>query len=209
MLNTKDLRFAYNAVTGFQFPDLYCPAGDTLLITGASGKGKTTLLHLLAGLLQPSAGSIQIGLTDITTLGEKQRDRFRGKHIGIVFQQAHFVHSLSVQENILLSTWFSGNKEYAHRLPDLMQLLNLDDQAQKKPSRISQGQLQRASIARAVLPHPSVILADEPTSSLDDDHCHSVAALLQNQAVRTQAALVIVTHDQRLKNIFKRTIALS
>lgn len=209
MLKTKSVQFAYSPSATFQFPDIECPAGDTLLITGASGKGKTTLLHLLAGILKPTAGEIIIDKTDITGLSDTRLDKFRGKKIGIVFQQSHFVQSLTVLENILLAAYFSRSELSMERANELLERLNMSAQANKNTAKLSQGQQQRVSIARAVMNRPCVILADEPTSSLDDEHCIKVAELLQQQAIISNAALIIVTHDQRLKKIFQRTIQLT
>lgn len=209
MLKTKDVHFSYSQKMSFHFPDIYCPVGDALLITGASGKGKTTLLHLLAGILTPASGEIKIGNINIAGLSGKRLDEFRGKKIGIVFQQSHFVQSLTVMENILLAAWLSGNKLDTERANALLDKLNMGEQADKKTSKLSQGQQQRVSIARALMNRPSVILADEPTSSLDDEHCIKVATLLSEQARSANTALVIVTHDQRLKDIFQRMIQLT
>lgn len=208
MLQTRRLRFAYSPAMSFHFPDIYCSAGEVLLITGASGKGKTTLLHLLAGILTPSQGTIAIGSTNIAKLNGKKSDAFRGKNIGIVFQQSHFVQSLNVLENLLLAQWLSGNKRDRVKAMAMLEQLNIAGQADKKTAKLSQGQQQRVSIARALINEPRLILADEPTSSLDDEHCMQVARLLEEQSAQSEAALVIVTHDQRLKNIFQHSIQL-
>lgn len=208
MLVTNDITFSYTEDATFHFPDIACRAGEALLITGVSGKGKTTLLHLLAGLLKPLSGTITVHETDITVLDEKSLDQFRGKNIGIIFQRSHFVQSLTVLENVLLAAYLAGNKSNIPQAKDLLLQLNIADQANKKTSRLSQGQQQRVSIARAMINSPRVILADEPTSSLDDEHCYKVADILKRQSEKANAALVIVTHDQRLKDIFKRSIQL-
>ncbi|MGC4234805.1 MAG: ATP-binding cassette domain-containing protein [Niabella sp.] len=207
MLQTNNIQFSYPAVQ-FRFPDIQCKAGDILLIAGPSGKGKTTLLHLLAGLLKPQSGNIYIDGTDITALHAGSLDKFRGQKTGIIFQQPHFVASLSVMDNLLLSPYLAGIKVNKNRAKELLVQLNITEQTNKKPSRLSQGQLQRVSIARALMNNPAVILADEPTSSLDDENCYKVATLLQEQAAITNAALVIVTHDQRLKQLFHQKIEL-
>lgn len=209
MLKTKGVYFSYSSTVSFHFPDINCPAGDTLLITGSSGKGKTTLLHLLAGILKPSTGEIRIEKTNIAVLKGRKLDAFRGKKIGIIFQQSHFVQSLTVLENIMLAAYLSGSKLDEQHANTLLEQLNVADQANKQTANLSQGQQQRVSIARAMMNHPTVILADEPTSSLDDEHCLKVAALLQEQSKQANAALVIVTHDRRLKDIFQRTIQLA
>lgn len=208
MLSSSQLGFSYNAGTQFLFPAISCQPTETLLITGSSGKGKTTLLHLLAGILKPDTGNILIGETDLTKLNARKLDKFRGKRIGIIFQQPHFVASLSVIDNLLLAPFFSGTAIKKDRANELLYHLDISEQVDKKPSKLSQGQQQRVSIARALMNNPAIVLADEPTSSLDDDNCIKVAALLQQQAKISNAALVIVTHDQRLKQIFHQTVNL-
>jgi len=209
MIATRNIQFAYNPATTFRFPDLNCAAGETLLMTGASGTGKTTLLHLLAGLLPPTAGTISVRDTDLARFSGRRLDRFRGQHIGVVFQQAHFVAALSVLDNLVLASWLAQGKKDPARAKMLLAQLGLADQAHKKPAQLSIGQQQRASIARAVVNHPQLLLADEPTSSLDDANALLVANLLQSQARQAGAALIIVTHDQRLKQLFTQTLDLT
>lgn len=207
MIHTKNIQFSYPGVQ-FRFPDILCHSGEVLLITGSSGRGKTTFLHLLGGLLKPENGNIFIDETDITTLRSGRKDKFRGQNIGIIFQQAHFVTSLSVIENLLLAAYLSGKTKDSAEARKLLTQLNIADQANKKPAQLSQGQLQRASIARALMNKPALVLADEPTSSLDDENCHKVAGILQEQAAIANVSLVIVTHDQRLKKFFHHKVEL-
>jgi lipoprotein-releasing system ATP-binding protein len=204
MFSTEGLTFSYNTNTRFQFADLSVPPADALLVTGRSGTGKTTLLHLLGGLLRPEAGKIVVDNTDMARLTGPALDRFRGNHIGIVFQRSHFVESLSVMDNILLAGVLAGkppDKTAARRLIDA---LEIGDQAAKKPAALSQGQQQRANIARALINRPTLLLADEPTSSLDDENTALVADLLTDLSQQYNTALIIVTHDQRLKQKFAR-----
>lgn len=208
MISTNNIRFAYPAIQ-FHFPDISCKAGDTLMITGSSGTGKTTLLHLLGGLLKPRSGAITIGETDITNLSARKSDKFRGQRIGIIFQQPHFVASLNVKDNLLLAPYLANKSVKENRADELLNQLGISEQQYKKTYTLSQGQQQRVSIARALMNNPALILADEPTSSLDDGNCIKVAELLQHQAKQANAALVIVTHDQRLKQIFHQTVHLS
>lgn len=209
MVLSSPLGFSYNATPDFLFPAICCNPAEALLITGSSGKGKTTLLHLLAGILKPADGSIHINTTDICLLDGKHLDSFRGRHIGIIFQQSHFVASLSVLENILLAQYLSGKKKDEANTKKLLADLGVSSQQNKKPAQLSIGQQQRVSIARALINRPSLLLADEPTSSLDDENCLIVAELLQQQSRQFNTALVIVTHDNRLKSIFNQSIHLS
>lgn len=208
MISTKNLHFTYNSSTSFHFPDLSCEKSDSLLITGGSGKGKTTLLHLLGGLQRAESGSIIIDDCDITSLSNRELDRFRGQNIGIVLQQSHFVASLNVLENLTLSSWLASGKKSDVRALELLDHLGLADQKHKAPAQLSIGQQQRASIARALINQPKLLLADEPTSSLDDMNAEVVASLLSDLSKEYNAALIIVTHDQRLKQRFEKSVEL-
>lgn len=208
MIATRNLNFNYNAKTGFVFPDLQCNPAETLLITGGSGKGKTTLLHLLGGLLRPVSGEILIEGVNLGSLSEKKLDDFRGRNIGLVLQQSHFIASLSVLENVELASWLSDGKKKTEKAQTLLEQLDLKDQMHKLPSQLSIGQQQRVSIARALINEPKLLLADEPTSSLDDENAIIVANLLSDLSKKYNAALVIVTHDQRLKERFTHILSL-
>lgn len=208
MIESKNLAFSYPGLP-FHFPDIYCAKAEVLLVTGSSGKGKTTLLHLLGGLQQPTSGTISINGTTITALSTMKLDQFRGAQIGIIFQQPHFVASLNILQNLELASSLANKKIDTVKAKQLLAQLAIEDQAFKKPSKLSQGQLQRASIARALMNQPSLLLADEPTSSLDDANCEAVASLLAEQAAKNNASLIIVTHDQRLKQLFHQSIDLT
>jgi ABC-type lipoprotein export system ATPase subunit len=208
MIHTQKVVFQYNSEMQFQFPDLQCDAREILLITGASGKGKTTLLHLLGGLLQPTSGSIFINETNICALSSKKLDHFRGQNIGLILQKAHFIASLNVLENVELASWLTDKTKKNEKAKELLSLLGLEKFASKLPSQLSVGQQQRVSIARALINEPKLLLADEPTSSLDNVNAEIVADLLANLLQKYNAALIIVTHDQRLKERFKTSIEL-
>jgi lipoprotein-releasing system ATP-binding protein len=209
MLQTKNVTFFYNKETQFTFPELKCDASDVLLITGNSGKGKTTLLHLLAGLLRPKNGEISIENTNINSLSEKKLDQFRGKNIGLILQQSYFIASMTVLENVVLASWLATGKKAIQKAEKLLAELDLSNQKHKLPSQLSIGQQQRVSIARALINEPKLLLADEPTSSLDDENAFKVAELLEKLSKEYNAALVIVTHDSRLKNKFSNQINLN
>ncbi len=203
MLQTKNIQFKYDGGPSFHFPDISCEEKGRLLILGESGKGKTTLLHLISGLLQPTSGEVTIKNQNTSALKGAALDRFRGKHVGIIFQTAHFVQSLTVLDNLLLPPFLTGSKIERSKALEILQRLNLKEKAFQLPSKLSVGEAQRVAIARAIINNPSLILADEPTSALDDKNAIEVIRLLEEQASTTGAALVIVTHDQRLKDHFK------
>ncbi|MEM1407060.1 MAG: ATP-binding cassette domain-containing protein [Bacteroidota bacterium] len=208
MLITRSLTFAYDQENAFHFPDISLDPGGDLLILGPSGIGKTTLLHLLAGLLSPNSGHIELLGTVLNKLPTKKLDRFRGRHIGLVFQRPHFIQSLSLQENLALVQYLTGEKQDQKRVRKILSSLDIEDKRNKRPYSLSQGEQQRAAIAMAVLNNPQLILADEPTASLDDKNCLSVVSLLKDQAAATNAQLVIITHDKRLKPHFKNCVTL-
>lgn len=208
MISTKDITFSYHKDHIFHMPDVFCQAGNTLLVTGNSGKGKTTYLHILAGLLKPTSGQITIDNMDITKLSEQKTDAFRGKNIGVVFQKSHFIASLTVLENLEMASWLATGKKHTKRAKNLLEKLDVLDQATKLVSQLSVGQQQRVSIARALMNKPKVLLADEPTSSLDDKNAEKVIDLLESLAKEYQAALLIVTHDTRIKQRFTNQITM-
>lgn len=209
MIRTKGVRFSYGKGTDFIFPDITSANGETVLITGGSGKGKTTLLHLLGGLLRPQSGEIIIEDTNIASLSENKLDHFRGKNVGLVLQQSYFVASLTVLENVVLASWLATGRQAVDKAKQLLEQLDLKEQMHKLPSQLSIGQQQRVSIARAIINEPRLLLADEPTSSLDDENAFKVADMLSGLAKQYNTALVIVTHDQRLKDRFTNQISLS
>ena len=206
MLETKNLRFKYDNDSEFSFPDIKT-SKENLLILGASGVGKTTFLHLLSGLLKPLEGEIDLIGTPISKLTMSEMDRFRGKNIGIVFQKPHFINSLTVKENLQLAQYISKKIDKT-RISSLLESLGIEDKANKKTLNLSQGEKQRVAIALAIVNSPKLILADEPTSSLDDLNCNKVINLLKNQAAKYKAKLIIITHDYRLKKHFKNTLSL-
>ncbi|SFW75649.1 putative ABC transport system ATP-binding protein [Sinomicrobium oceani] len=208
MIATKNLRFSYDEEHYFTFPDIVVSKKGHLLILGDSGVGKTTFLHLLAGLLKPGAGEIKIGDTDIARLSHRKLDKFRGRHIGIVFQKAQFIRALTVEENLLLIQNLSGTGQDKKRVREILERLHIGHKAAEKVSNLSEGQKQRVSIAAALVNNPDVILTDEPTSSLDDKNCAVVTELLKEQAAQTNASLVVITHDHRLASQFSNSIRL-
>ena len=208
MLKSQSINFSYDGTHQFSFPDIQLSKREDLLVLGQSGVGKTTLLQILAGLLKPSSGLLEFNRVQFHNLSPKELDRFRGKHIGIVFQSPYFVKNISILDNLLLSLYLSKNKEDNKRAVELLEQVGLGHKINSKPNDLSQGEQQRAAIALAVVKNPSVILADEPTSSLDDVNCKKITSLLKEQAASTKAQLIIITHDQRLKAQFNKSITL-
>lgn len=209
MLETENLCFCYKKETAlFHFPNIALEADDNLLILGKSGVGKSTLLHLLSGLLIPQKGKVQIENVELATLSSNQLDQFRGQNIGLVFQKKHAVQSLTVYDNLKARLYFAKKKIDEKRITTLLSQLDLMSQKNKKIHQLSEGQLQRLGIAMAVVHQPKLILADEPTSSLDDENCKIVIKLLLEQAKKNKANLVVVTHDQRIKPFFLNAITL-
>lgn len=208
MLNAQQLQYSYDGTQMLRFPDIACAAGEHWLLLGQSGCGKTTLLHLLGGLLAPRTGSVQVTGTDFSQLSTSQLDAFRGKNIGIIFQKSHFARALNVEENLLLAQQLAGLQPDRQRAAELLRHLDIGHKMKSRTDRLSQGEQQRVAIARAVINRPKLILADEPTSALDDDNCAEVVALLEREAAQTGATLVIVTHDGRLKEKFTHRISL-
>ena len=208
MLSCTNLIFEYNFQKKFSFPSFSCAKGETLLILGNSGTGKTTLLHLMALLLPPKGGSIKINEQELSQLSAQKASKMRANYLGIIYQKSHFVNSLNVMDNLLLANYLADqnqSKEQAQKLANNLGFVELLD---KKTSLLSGGEQQRVSIARALMNNPNVVLADEPTSNLDDENCEKVIQLLENQSKNIGAALVIVTHDQRLKDRYKNIITL-
>ena len=208
MLKTERLSFSYNSSHIFTFPDILLQQGEDLLILGDSGVGKTTLIQILSGLLSTQSGFVEMNGTRFENLSSKSLDQFRGSHIGMVFQKSHFVRNLSILDNLLLSLYLSNKLQDKKRAIHLLQEIGLADKLNNMPDELSQGEQQRAAIATALIKTPDLILADEPTSSLDDNNCQKIITLLKEQASLTNAKLIIITHDQRLKDQFNTSIEL-
>lgn len=205
MIEVNKLSYAYEEGAIIKYPDFKVNGGETLLVLGESGCGKTTLLHLLAGLRQMQSGTIKIDNTELSGLSSKDLDKFRGENIGIVYQQNYFIQSLNIKDNLCVLPYLTGT----NRLDSILERLNINHLKERYPNQLSEGQKQRANIARSVMNSPQLILADEPTSALDNKNCMQVVELLQEESKANNAALIIVTHDDRLRSIFPNYIELS
>ena len=201
MIRTRQLIYAYPKGPTLVFPDVQLAQGGVLVLRGNSGSGKSTWLALLAGLLTPQSGSLVVAEQDVGRLSPAARDAWRAKNLGFLPQKLHLSEALSVAGNLSLAYFAAGLPQdapaKAHVLKTL-EALDVADLAHRKPSQLSGGPAQRVAVARAVLLKPKIILADEPTASLDDSAAESALRLLQTSAQRSHATLVIATHDQRV-----------
>jgi putative ABC transport system ATP-binding protein len=198
MICTRSLCYAYPGGTTLAFPDVDVAQGAVLLLSGPSGCGKSTWLALVAALVRPTAGSLTVAGQTLDTMKSVASDAWRAVAIGLLPQKLHLSESLSVYQNLAMAQWAAGQPEDAQRILTALQALGVQDLAQRKPSQLSGGQAQRVALARAVLLRPQVILADEPTASLDDAAAADAIGLLLATAKTQGATLVIATHDARV-----------
>ena len=210
MVKVEGVQFQYG-VEGprMDFPDFACAQGERMLLLGQSGTGKTTLLHVLCGMLRAQAGTVEVAGRDLCASSDRDLDVWRGQELGIVFQRAHFVQSLSLEENLALPHQLTQGRvpaEVLERMASMLDRLGIAHRAQARPHELSVGEQQRASIARALLHQPKVVFADEPTSALDDENAAAVMDILDREAA--DATLVVVTHDQRLKDRYPHCVTL-
>lgn len=208
MIAIDRLVFRYGAREILRVPQLALPARASLLVLGPSGCGKSTLLHLVAGLMLPGEGRICVAGQDLAALGAAARDRFRGRHIGMVLQQFHLLPTLTVRQNLLVAQTVAGFRADEAKVQAMLASLAVEGCAAAYPHALSIGQRQRVAIARALVNGPGLLLADEPTSSLDDESCALVCDLLVEASARHGTALVVATHDSRVKSRIERQLVL-
>lgn len=208
MVNSTGLIKSYPNGKKIIFPDINIKANESLLIHGPSGSGKTSLLHILAGFVRPDQGSVEINHQKMELLSNVQRDRFRGKFIGVCLQKPIFIHSLTALENIVLYQKLISSQCDKTFILSLFEELKLSDQMHQKTYTLSQGEQQRLMLIRALANKPKLILSDEPTSALDDVNTLNLSTLLTTHCYNHQAALIVVSHDERLKRIFEHKILI-
>ena len=199
MITTRQLAYSYANGPALAFADLDVAQGEVLLLSGASGSGKSTWLALAAGLLPASSGDITVAGQDLKRLDKLHRDAWRAKAIGFLPQKLHLSSALTVRGNLELAQWAAGQKTDGDSIHQAVVALGVGDLSERAPSQLSGGQAQRVALARATLLQPQVILADEPTASLDDEACAAALHLLLVTAERLKATVAIATHDSRVQ----------
>ena len=217
VIELSELRYRWPKQTrdALYIPHLQVKQGEHLFIKGASGSGKTTLLNLLAGILTPSAGSIQLLGQALERLSGARRDRLRADHMGVIFQQFNLLPYLSVRENIQLPCEFSAQRNrqagnLSLSTAHLLQQLGLEVGLERRAvTDLSVGQQQRVAVARALMGSPELIIADEPTSALDTDMRDSFLKLLFQQAEAQHSTIVFVSHDPYIAPYFSRVVDLN
>lgn len=209
MLLVENVQKSFRLPDGTPLPILNVPrfevgSGEQLVLVGGSGSGKTTLLHIIAGITRPDAGSVRIDGTDITRLGEAARDLFRAKNLGYVFQTFNLLAGFTALENVLLGMSFCGGKPDEARARHLLERVGLGKRLHHKPAMLSVGEQQRTAVARALVNRPKVLLADEPTASIDARHQQQVLDLIRDTCREENVALVVVTHSPTVSEQFPR-----
>lgn len=209
MLLLKDVKKSFTQPDGTPLPILDVPefrmaAGEQAALVGRSGGGKTTLLHIIAGISRPDSGSVTIGGCDITKLSEAGRDRFRAANIGYVFQTFNLLPGFTALENVLLGMSFTGGKTDPARARDLLERVGLKHRLTHRPPMLSVGEQQRVAVARALANRPKLLLADEPTANVDAAHQQQIVDLICQTCRDENVALLVVTHAGEVAEQFER-----
>ena len=207
MITCRGLAYSYKAGPLIAFADMTLPQGGVLMVSGPSGCGKSTWLSLVAALMRPAAGQIEVAGQALAGLSAAAADAWRARNIGFLPQRLHLSAALSVQRNLALAQWAAGQPEDLAAISRALESLGVADLAQRKPAQLSGGQAQRVALARAVLMQPKLILADEPTASLDDEAAAAAVALMHQTALAQGATLVIASHDVRVAALLMPRLA--
>jgi len=210
MIDTKGITKSFGSLQVLKGIDLHINKGEVVSIVGPSGAGKTTLLQIIGTLDRPDSGSVCVDGIDTTTLSQKQLSDFRNRHIGFVFQFHQLLPEFTAIENIMIPAYIAGtpNKAARQRAEELLGFMGLSDRATHKPSELSGGEKQRVAVARALVNNPAVILADEPSGSLDSKNKAELHQLFFDLRDRFGQTFVIVTHDEQLARLTDRTIQM-
>lgn len=210
MISGKNIHKTYGSLEVLKGIDLEINKGEIVSIVGASGAGKTTLLQIIGTLDKPTSGQIQFDNQDIASLSERRLASFRNMNIGFVFQFHHLLPEFTALENLCIPAFIAGvsQKEAKNRALELLEFLHLSDRAEHKPSALSGGEQQRVAVARALMNHPSVILADEPSGNLDSANARELHALFFTLRKEFNQTFVIVTHNQELADMSDRKLMM-
>lgn len=196
-----DFRSGGRPVTVLDIRLLEIAAGSSTGLSGPSGSGKTTLLNIITGILTPTAGAVRVDGVDLASLSAAERDRFRAERIGYIFQAFNLIPPLTALENVLLPMGFASRipkRQRRSRAQELLERVNLGHRLHHKPAELSHGEQQRVGIARALANHPQLIVADEPTASLEPGLTQEIARLLVGVCQEEQATLLVASHDRAL-----------
>ena len=210
MIEIKGIKKSFGTLEVLKGIDLIINKGEMISIVGPSGAGKTTLLQIIGTLDRPDSGTVCIDGIDTTQLSQKKLSDFRNRHIGFVFQFHQLLPEFTALENVMIPAYIAGTstKEARHRAEELLQFMGLTGRASHKPNELSGGEKQRIAVARALMNNPAVILADEPSGSLDSKNKEELHQLFFNLRDQFGQTFVIVTHDEQLASITDRTIHL-
>lgn len=208
MIEIKNITKSFGSLQVLKGIDLTIQKGEVVSIVGPSGAGKTTLLQIIGTLDRPDSGSVYIDSIDVTTLSQKQLSDFRNRHLGFVFQFHQLLPEFTALENIMIPAYIAGRskKEAKERAEELLQFMGLSDRAHHKPAELSGGEKQRVAVARALVNNPAVILADEPSGSLDTKNKQELHQLFFDLRDKFGQTFIIVTHDEELATLTDRTI---
>lgn len=211
MIKANDITKSFGPLQVLKGIDLTVGKGEIVSIVGKSGAGKTTLLHILGSLDKPDSGSVTLAGTDITQLKDRELSDFRNRHIGFVFQFHQLLPEFSALENVMMPALIAGipNSKARCQGLELLDFLNLSDRAKHKPNELSGGEKQRVAVARALINHPDVIFADEPSGSLDSANKQDLHQLFFSLRDQMNQTFVIVTHDESLAALSDRTIRMA
>ena len=210
MINIRNITKSFGSLQVLKGIDLDIEKGEVVSIVGPSGAGKTTLLQIMGTLVAPDTGSVMIEGTDVTRLGQKEMARFRNRRIGFVFQFHQLLPEFTALENVMIPAMIAGKsrEETTARAKELLEFLGLAERADHKPNELSGGEKQRVAVARALVNKPAVILADEPSGSLDTKNKAELHRLFFDLRDQLGQTFVIVTHDEQLAATTDRTIKL-
>lgn len=208
MIKLEGITKSFGSLQVLKGIDLEIEKGEIVSIVGPSGAGKTTLLQIMGTLDEPDAGTVSIAGTVVSRMGEKELSAFRNKHIGFVFQFHQLLPEFTAIENVMIPAFIAGTstKEATARATEILQFMGLSDRATHKPNELSGGEKQRVAVARALINNPAVILADEPSGSLDTHNKEELHQLFFDLRNRLGQTFVIVTHDEGLARVTDRTI---